>query len=115
MKRKITLTALRKKYPHPRRACEATGADLEDDYCVGGSLCMELCLPLHHFPVGNELIKAIEMATNHEVDCSAMTDAEYDQFMMKLRAVTEFNDEGNFKMVWKALGQLLRWPATAER
>lgn len=101
---------MKKKYKHPRRACDATGADVPWEYCVGGALCMEVMGEKGmHFPDFPRLQEAVCKAAP-QIDRNLMNDAEYAAFSSKLSEVEACNDIGDFDGAWRALEELLGWP-----
>ena len=107
-KAKLTVAILKRKYPHPRRACESTGADLEDDYCVAGALCMEAEVG-QHFPEDDQIVAALYNLTTGRVSCYTMSDKQHEQFHTKIGQMIAANDAGDFKMAWACLRVLLQW------
>jgi len=102
MNRKITLTSLKRKYPHPVRG---VGSD-DGQYCVGGALCREVGNEID-FPRWEQLRDAVEKATliNHYV----LSNEDNELFRGQCIKVIEMNDIGNFDGAWRELGYLLRW------
>jgi hypothetical protein len=110
--KRILAVNLRKKYPNPHRACDAKGGDVEGDYCVGGALCIEVGGPTAmHYPDYKRLLQAVIKA-NPNITTPWMDDAEYNAFRSKLIEVEARNDIGDFAGAWRALEELLNWPAT---
>lgn len=100
--RKISIGYLRNKYPYPRRGI---GSD-EDDYCVGGSLCIETGIAVR-FPRWEQLRDAVEKATG--LNKYVLSDDDQETFRNRCMDVIRLNDSGLFNEAWKALKWLLRW------
>jgi hypothetical protein len=112
MSKRILAVQLKKKYKHPRRACDATGADVPWEYCVGGALCMEVMgEKAMHFPDYPRLQEAVLRAAP-QIDRNLMSDSEYAAFHSKLNEVEDRNDVGDFDGAWRVLEELLNWPGT---
>jgi hypothetical protein len=109
--KKLTAVGLRRKYRHARRASSATGADLEEEYCVGGALCIEVEGEKGmRFPDFEHLKQAV-LKANPRIDNYAMKDPEYNAFRSKITEVAARNDVGDFDGAWRCLEELLNWPA----
>jgi hypothetical protein len=104
---------LRQKYPLPRRACEATGAELPDDYCVGGALCIETNEG-HHFPTDDSIATAITRYTEGRVSCYLMTDALHEKYHKTISLMQRANDQGSFQAAWMLMDRLLNWKCDKE-
>lgn len=111
MSEQILAVKLKKKYKHPRRACDATGADVPWEYCVGGALCMEVMNSKEamHFP-DQELLQRAVLLAAPQIDRNLMSDQEFAAFTSKLSEVEARNDIGDFDGAWRALEELLNWP-----
>lgn len=101
-KPKISVTYLRKKYPHPVRGAGSFG----EQYCVGGALCCEVGMAIH-FPRWEQLRDAIELAT--QINHYTVSDEDNEVFRGQCIKIVEMNDIGNFEGAWRELGNLLHW------
>jgi hypothetical protein len=97
----VSVTKLKKKYPHP--ACASRAA--YDDYCVGGALCHEVGMS-YDFPNEQQLRDAI-LKANPKIDWYAISDSDSEHIRTLVSGVIEANDVGNFKLSWQLLGKLL--------
>ncbi len=104
---RISVTALKKKYPNPVRACAVyTIPSSYDEYCVGGTLCLETG-GHSKFPAQIELREAFFKA---RPDLSRnMSDSAHKFLMQSLEDITGYNDIGNFEMAWSTLDMILHW------
>lgn len=113
MSTRILAGKLKKKYKHPRRACDATGASVPWEYCVGGALCIEVMgEKAMHFPDHSRMQDAVLKAAP-QIDRNLMSDSEYALFTSKIEEVEARNDIGDFDGAWRVLEELLNWPATS--
>jgi hypothetical protein len=105
----VTVAELRKKYPWPLRASQASGY-VEDEYCVGGAICKEMGIERHgcNFPTAGEIRTAIERA-NPNLDHYLMTNVDSGSFDDSCEAIVKFNDCGTFEQAWKEMEKLLKW------
>ena len=101
-RKRVGVTALRKKYPHP---CRGIGSR-DEDYCVGGSLCIEMGMGVR-FPRWEQIRDAVEAATglNHYV----LSDDDNGTLRGRCMDVIRLNDSGLFGEAWNALKWLLHW------
>ncbi len=107
MKAKLSITALRKKYPHPVRGFGA----YDGQYCVGGALCRAVGLDID-FPVEQKLKEAV-LKANPRIDWYAISTKDHRWAYSHIRGVLEANDVGNFDLAWSLLGELLCWKPKA--
>lgn len=114
IKKPSLLNTIKRHYPNPRIAptnLEETNGLNNDWYCVGGALCLYLNLqnrltdfilpsqkhPLN-FPSQRRLSYALQEANPKlEIDV-----ADY-----YAREIIKWNDDGEFKLAWKALREAL--------
>lgn len=108
MKSKVTVTKLRRKYPHPRRACDALSGYAEGEYCVAGSVCLEFS-PGQNFPSNDQVAEAITKATGGQVTCYEMSNRQHEDFHAVIAKMTAANDAGDFETAWTCLDALLKW------
>ena len=102
MSNKIGITKLKRKYPHPRRGI----GSCDDDYCVGGSLCIETGIGVR-FPRWEQLRDAVEIASG--INKYVLSDDDAETFRSRCMDVIRLNDSGLFNEAWAALKWLLRW------
>ena len=103
---RISVTALRRKYPRPRKALEGTPG-VKGEYCVGGALCQEIGMDsTFNFPATSWVFEALKKANPR---LSGLPDKQYSEVYGKAIKLTHANDHGDFKTAWKILGELLRW------
>jgi len=100
---KITIAALRKKYPHPRRSINPCYGD----YCVGGALCQEAGID-RNFP-DSEFIRDALLKVSPEINWHELSDDHREHIRDLLTETIGANDAGNFRLAWKLLGRALRW------
>jgi len=65
-----------------------------------------------HFPDFERLLQAVRVA-NPRIENGWMDGKEYNVFRSKLTEVEARNDVGDFDGAWRALEELLNWPATS--
>ena len=106
---KLTVTALRHKYPHPLRAKQASGY-VETEYCVGGAFCKEMGVERHgcNFPTSEEVQQAAQKA-NPAIDRNLLTERDFSKFVSICDKVIAANDVGSFDVAWDAVRELLHW------
>ena len=95
---KISVKELREKYPNP-----VIASSIEDSYCVGGALCLELNesrFPADRFPTVSDLRDALITANpNLSID-----DGRY-----YANLIIELNDNREFKHAWQILERALTY------
>ena len=101
--KRIWITNLRRKYPHPVRAI----AGGFGDYCVGGALCLEVGID-KYFPNEREMVNAL-LKANPNINWDTIPDRSRDELYNMIHGVIEANDGGNFELSWRLLGRLLHW------
>jgi hypothetical protein len=112
MANKISVTALKKKYPHPVRAFSSKFGF----YCVGGALCRETKVGEIDFPNEQQLKEAVgrvnRIIGDHWYELSTK---QQDEIYALIHGVIEMNDAGRFDISWTLLGKLLRRKADATK
>lgn len=111
MGERMTIEAIREKYPAPKRNTDPSVGAI-DCYCIAGALCVEVDPSAKLFPEPMELKVAIQKATNGEVYPPAMRDKEYERFCRTCERVVALNDIGKFEAAWRQLARLLNWKTT---
>ena len=110
--KRLSITSLKRKYPKLVRAANAKydAANARyDDYCVGGALCLEVGIE-RYFP-GEMDIRAAVLKANPRISLDADSDVGVYLFLRdSIKGIIQANDAGNFKLAWKLLGKVLRWP-----
>ena len=95
---KISVKELREKYPNP-----VIASSIEDSYCVGGALCLELNesrFPADRFPTVSDLRDALITANPNLSINDAMDYANL---------ITHSNDAENFEDAWQTLETALTY------
>lgn len=102
---RISVTKLKRKYPHPVRGMVSRGCD----YCVGGALCKETAIGDIDFPNQQQIRDAVLLANPKIGSWYELTDRQQEEIWVLVKGVIEANDAGNFDLSWKCLGRLLHW------
>lgn len=102
--KRISMTSLRRKYPHPVRAKHSKNSD----YCVAGALCREIGINMNGFPSQLRLCHAILIANPRIGDWYTLTEKQRVEIYNLAGDVIGANDKGNFNLSWKLLAKLLQ-------
>ena len=108
---KVTLAAIRRKYPHPRASHKSNS--LPESYCVGGALCKFVGIASRDsecFPSNESIREAWAKAM--KIDWYTLRDKDRNEVRGIIGMLIGSNDAGRFKAAWMRLGKLLSWKPT---